>query len=240
MSDFVDGATTPNEEPQVPNTEKTPETVEELANWVGEGKKYKDVNELAKAYKNADQRIEELRLETQRLASEKAEVETKSRSVEEILEALKQPEPVQQAPVQTEKTPTVDIDSLLERKLLERDAATTKKQKVEATWAIMSDAFGDRTNAALAVKAYIGDDEGKKAVINSLAVSDPTGLLKLLGKDVEKKPVSFTDGKSKLSAQVDLSSELTWETAQQVRRSDPKLYYSHEFKQRMINEIPRK
>ena len=240
MSDFVEGATTPETKVEPGSTEtlqETTDTVEELANWVGEGKKYKDANELAKAYRNADQRLEVLKLETERLRIEKEEAVSKSRSVDEILAALRE-DKEQQTPESKPPAELPDFDKLFETKMTERESKAKQKELVDSTWKIMDDAFGDRAAASMVVKAYIGDDPVKKAAVNSLAISDPVGLLKLLGKDVEKKDVSFVDGKHKSNSQnIDIGSKLTWDVAHAHRKSDPKLYYSHAFRKRMLEEL---
>ena len=238
MSEFVDGATTPETPPVEPEVQ-TPVTEAELANWVGEDRKYKTVDDLAKAYANADKHIATLEADAKRLREENQEIATKSRSVEEILEALKREEVTPPVVPQSSSNPKpeVDIDSLLEQKLSEREIMLKKKEAVDTTWKIMDDAFGDRTNASLAVKQYVGDNPERKAVVNSLAISDPAGLLKLLGKDIERKPTSFVDGKKTSGGQVNLESKLTWEVAHNLRKTDPKLYYSHAFRKRMQEEL---
>jgi hypothetical protein len=242
MSDeFTTGATTPETTAEVV-TEQTPAVESDLAQWVGEGKKYATPDDLAKAYKNADQRIEELRLDTERLTSEKAELEAKSKGVEDVLAAIQNQttQTIEQSVpvVQTEVSP--DINVLVDQRLAEHQANADKQTKVSTTWSMMDEAFGSRAAASLAVQSYMGDDPAKKAIINNLAISDPAGLMKLIGKDVEKVATTFTSDHSSGGGEVNLEGTLTWETAQQVRKKDPKQYYSHAFKQRMINEIPRK
>jgi len=241
--EFVEGATTPEAELEKP-VEQTPVTEAELANWVGEDRKYKTVDDLAKAYGNADKHILELELETKRLRDENLEVTSKSRSVEEILEALKNENTPSEPHISSQPVPKqeeVDWDALLETKLSERDKATKQKEAVTSTWQIMDEAFGDRSAASVAVTQYINDDPGRKAVVNSLAISDPAGLLKLLGKDVMKKPVAFAESKGSSGGEhVNLEATLTWDVAHTIRKKDPKLYYSHAFRKRMQTELPTK
>jgi hypothetical protein len=237
MSDFTDEATTSEVTPPVVEEVQTPATESELDNWVGEGKKYTSADELAKAYKNADQRIEELRLENGRITSEKDEIAGKAKSVEDILSALKNEQEATYTPPQSTQTENVDLDSLLEQKLAQRDDMASKKAKVTSTWSIMDEAFGDHKSAALAVNSYIDGDPFKKQAIDAMALSDPEGLLRLLGKDVSKKAVTFATDPTGNAGPVNLEQQLTWEVAQAVRKSNPKLYHSHAFRARMVNEI---
>ena len=117
--------------------------------------------------------------------------------------------------------------------------AADKQVKVKATWSMLDEAFGDHDVASKAVTAYMGDDPVKKEIVNSMAVSDPAGLMKLLGKDVAQKVTTFTGThNSNQDNQVDLGNKLTWASAQQIRRDNPVLYYTHAFRQRMQTELP--
>ena len=246
MSDFMESATTETEAPATTEPEtQTPETPTGVAEWVGEGKKYATADDLANGYTNADQRLEELKLETQRLATERDEAIAKAKGVDDVLAAINA-QATTEAQVTT--TPTVPVESLSAeaiQALVDSSVATQrdtdkKQEKVQATWAMMDEAFGDRTVASLAVTAYIGDDPAKKAIVNSMALSDPAGLMKLLGKDVERKVATFTADRTAGSSEtIDLNQQLTWAAAKQVRKENPKLYYSHGFRQRMDAELPK-
>ena len=65
-----------------------------LTELVGEGKKYKDATELAKAYANADQFIETLKSEKHTLEEEYNGFKLKAKTVEDVLSRLDmKPEP---------------------------------------------------------------------------------------------------------------------------------------------------
>ena len=236
MSDFVEGATTPDG--TAATTASTAQddgsTDSALSKVVGEDQKFSDTEKLAVAYQHADQRIEELKLEVDKLNTEKA-------GVDEILTELRK-QPIQESPTTaTTQTPGVtqeDIQELVANQVQELQDNSTKAGKIKQTWDMLDEAFGDRGAASVAVNAYIGSDPSKKEIVNSMAVSDPAGLMKLIGKDPDKKATTFTnDTGGSGSGEPNLGSKLTWEAAQQVRRKDPKLYYSHAFRKRMQEEL---
>jgi hypothetical protein len=237
-------ATTETKTPATPEPEvQTPEVPAGVAEWVGEGKKYATTDELAKGYANADQRLEELKLEGERLTAELAEANTKAKGVDDVLAAINAQTitetPTTPAVVQTEGLSAEDIRTLVASGIATQRDTEKKSEKVDATWAMMDEAFGDRTTASVAVTAYIGDDPAKKAIVNSMALSDPAGLMKLLGKDVKQKVTTFTTDRTATTAEVvNLDQPLTWAAAKQVRKENPALYYTHAFRQRMQTELP--
>ena len=241
--EFMAGATTP---PEVtpPVEVQTPETITGVGEWVGEGKKYATTDELAKGYANADQRLEELKLESERLTTELAEATTKAKGVDDVLAAINAQAQVETppptVPVVQQGLSAEEIQSLVNSGIATQRGEEKQVEKVNATWSMMDDAFGDRARASLAVTAYIGDDPGKKAIVNSMALSDPAGLMKLLGKDVTQRVTTFTADRTTTAPEaVNLDQPLTWAAAKQVRRDNPKLYYSHGFRQRMDAELPK-
>jgi hypothetical protein len=243
MTDFMESATTETEAATTETEVQTPETPAGVAEWVGEGKKYATADELAKGYANADQRLEELKLDNQRIATERDEALAKSKGVDDVLAAINA-----QTVAETPTTPTTvtepmsaeALQTLVNSSVATQRDEEKRQERVTSTWSMMDEAFGDRVTASLAVTAYIGDDPGKKAIVNSMALSDPTGLMKLLGKDVERKTTTFTrDRTAATPEQLDLNQPLTWAVAKQVRKDNPTLYYTHGFRQRMDAELPK-
>ena len=77
-----------SQEPTFLPTEPVATTGNPIEELVGEGKKYRSVEDLAKAYKNADQFIETLKTEKRTLEEQYHDAIAKNRSIEEIIEAL--------------------------------------------------------------------------------------------------------------------------------------------------------
>ena len=237
MSEFVEGATTPEKnQGQTATTESTEEGTgsndSALGKVVGEGQKFSDTEKLAEAYQHADQRIEELKLEVGKLNTEKA-------GVDDILAELrKQATTPVTASTETPGVTQEDIQKLVATQVQELQDSSVKSDKIKQTWGMLDESFGDRGAASAAVSAYIADDPAKKDLVNTMAVTDPAGLMKLIGKDPDKKTTTFTNNTGgTTNGELDLESKLTWEAAQLVRKKDPRLYYSHAFRKRMQEEL---
>ena len=236
MSGFSDGVTAPANGSQEPQTENY------LADMVGEGKKYTTIDEaaqaLAKKAVNADQFIETLKTEKQELETQYQELQTRNRSIDEIVNALKQPEP--QAPAQQGQAPDIpDIDGLVDQKLKAYQEAESNAAKIRSTWDKLgsADVFGDIDKAKVAVAQYIGNDPVKKQLVDQMALADPEGLIVLLNK---KQPVvTFSDNGSQRSTETtsDFQGKLTWDEADKIRKENPTLYYSQAFRKKMREEL---
>jgi cysteinyl-tRNA synthetase len=96
-----------------PTTQGNGEIVSAL---VGEGQKYKTVDELAKAYLHADTFIQQLKEENQKYREQVAS----AKSIDDVLERLQQSQQQEQVtPAQVEQP---DISALVEQTLAQREA----------------------------------------------------------------------------------------------------------------------
>lgn len=244
MSEFTDGVTAPEEQPQENAEQST--TEDYLAEFVGEGKKYQSVEEAAKALAkkavNADTFIETLKTEKQELETKYNELSTKNRSIDEIIQAIKTPESnlEQQTPVQQEPEMSVDaIIAELEKRNQEKSEAEKRTERVRTTWERLGteDVFGDMEKAKAAVATYIGDDTSKKALVDQLALVDPDGLITLLKQN--KQVVTFTEEHNARSSEntTPVTGKLTWDIVNKIRKDNPELYNSKAFKNRMHHEL---
>lgn len=236
MSDFTDGVTTPV-------TTQEPQTEDYLAQMVGEGKKYTSVEEaaraLAKKAVNADSFIETLKTEKQQLESQYNELQTRNKSIDEIVQALRKPEPQTQTPA-PEGTMSVDeIIAELEKRNDQKSAAQKRAEAISATWTALSseEVFGDTEKAKVAVATYINGDVNRKALVDQMALADPKGLITLLKQN--KEVVTFSENTSGKVTELGASptGKLTWDIAKKIRKDDPKLYHSKAFQNRMHTEL---
>jgi hypothetical protein len=127
-----------------------PVSVEDL---VGEGKKYSSVEELAKAYYNADSHIQKIENENKELRV-KAEAKIQA---EELLKGLSQ-----QEPVQPEQTPSdnhshegtgEDVQAMVERMLNERESSAKAATNTRLVEEALSAAFGSKAREVFETKA---------------------------------------------------------------------------------------
>lgn len=236
MSGFADGVT-------APVVESVPQTEDYLSGLVGEGKQYGTIEEaaqgLAKKAVNADAFIETLKSEKHAVESQYTELQTRNRSIDEIVDALKTPvEPVEQPAVAAQQEPPKDLDAEIRRVVAESEAELKRTQAISNTWDNLANSFGGLDAAQAAVAKYINGDERKKSVIDSLALADPAALVNILKPTAEG--VTFSENQSgdiNTGSQPVGSKALTWDDVWETKESNPKLYNSKAFKLRMHNEL---
>jgi len=171
-----------------------------VAELVGEGKKYATVEELAKAKIHADNHI-------QTLIQEKRELEAKtetSSTVDAILAKLDNPQdPVVAEPARTEQE-AVDIAALVEQKLTEKLTAKDKEAVATANknmfWSKLTDALGSKEEAKSAVKAYVGSNASRSAMLEQIGYTLPEDALNLVLAST-KQPTQFSEGSTIVSPQ---------------------------------------
>jgi len=240
MSEFTDGVTAP-----AVTQEQVDQTEDYLAQWVGEGKKYQNVEEAAKALAkkaaNADTFIETLKAEKYELESKYNEIQTRNRSIDEIIQAIKQPEPPKpkEEPVNTQNLSVDEVIAEFEKRSQQKQQAEAQQTRIKSTWEKLSsqEVFGDIEKAKVAVATYIGNDPHRKSLVDQMAVADPEGLVTLLKQN--KAVVTFSEDYSTQSSDPNVTPQgtLTWEIAKQIRKDNPKLYHSKAFQNRMHTEL---
>ena len=240
MSDFTDGVTAPEEQ-----VSDSVETQDYLAEMVGEGKKYTSVEEAAKALAkkavNADNFIETLKTEKRQLEEQYNELQTRNKSIDEIVQALRKPEPTKE-PEPSNGEPQMSVDQIiaeLEKRNEEKSAAQKRAEAIQSTWQALSseEVFGDMEKAKVAVATYINGDANRKALVDQMALADPKGLITLLKQN--KEVVTFSENSSGKVVEPGSSptGKLTWDIAKKIRKEDPKLYHSKAFQNRMHTEL---
>lgn len=169
---------TPSSPEQQNPTPTTPAVPPELADWVGEGKKYKSVEEVYKAFPNAQTHISTLE---QRVQEMEAELQ-KRKTAEELLNEIKttattteQQKPTSQGVEVNERV----LSELVERKLNER---VTRQKQDENTGKVVdafTQAFGDKKEESY---AQIAKENGLTIEeMNGLAAKSPDLVIKLAG-----------------------------------------------------------
>lgn len=228
---------------ETPDEETPPTDVKEyLSELVGEGKKYKTEEDLAKAYSNADNFIETLK-------SEKRELEAKmekSKTIEDVLKAINTPESTPEPGISPEPTPIEpaavpepaseeDISDKIERVLAHKEKIKTELDNVDSAWADLDKAYGGRAKAKIAVREFINGDENVKKALDLLGKTNPTKLVEIVTA-TKKSSVSFIDNNENSQSLnegvlIGDSNTITWDQVKQIKEKDPKLYNSKAFKQ---------
>lgn len=164
------------------------ETKNYLEDLVGEGKKYKDAEALAKAVLHKDRHISTIEGENKTFRDE-LKVRT---TLEEFLDKMKTQEPQQtnrETPPDEKRQDSanqLDIEELLEKKLTERDSRTAAQRNLQDVQKVLEQTYGSSWKTELRRKATelsVGED-----FLNDLASTKPQAFLKLIEVDKTSEP----------------------------------------------------
>lgn len=168
---------------QAPVTPETPPATPaippEVAEFVGEGKKYRSTEDALKSIPHAQTHISKLE---QELAQHKEEL-AKARAMEELLKEFKQGQHVEtpQAPQVPAATPSdpVDIDKKVEEILSRKQAQAVAQQNVSKVLGAFQQQFGEQAKERY---TKLAEEVGLPvSQLNALASSSPEAVLKLAG-----------------------------------------------------------
>lgn len=222
----ADKASTENAAAQAVITNTATQTQSDMvAALVGEGKKYKTVDDLAKAYINADTFIETLKAENRELKEKTVAAKT----VDDVLERL------QQQQTKTSSDPSApsasDIAKLVEQTVTGLETQKVKVGNLKVADTKMKELFGEK--AAEVFNAAASTPELRKVYMD-LAAVDPDKFVTLF---TEKKAatvkvdaggsVNVTAHNSAPASRVNVVG--TKDYYDNIRRTNPSLYYSQDF-----------
>lgn len=224
--------------------EPTTETTSVVDMLVGEGKKFKTVEDALRGKMEADNYIEQLKLETEKLKEELAK-QNHAAELLKKLEAGKQDsegEPNPAAPNtnvpdvknQTEET---DIKALVESVLNERDTRTKAEKNIAAVNEALLSVYGDGEKAKKAIKDKASELGVSTEFLESTAASSAMAFLTLIG--VNKKEggsVRYEGSAVKTDAFQSRSNARDWVYYQELRKSNPAMYRKSEVQNQMIQD----
>lgn len=194
---------------------------------VGEGKKFKDLNALAKAKIESDKFIDHLKTEYDNLRSDFVALTTRL-EVERATNDTR--EPVQPAtpkvPTEVEIASTVEkiVKGLADKKVIDENRATASNK--------MKEVYGDNAVAHLHQKATeLGMSVNALADVASRSLP---AFYTLVGISTSN-PVNTGNGfQSTITVPPNpTKTGMSWEDYQKVRREDPNRYYSVPFQQEL-------
>jgi len=204
-----------------------------LSNLVGEGKKYKDADDLAKAYHHANLHIDELKSDLEEFKGGKEllnEVldEIRNSNPEESTEVSAPPKAPAEAQIQTE-----DVAKLVSDEFSRKEQETQAKNNVQLSFEKLTEVYGSQSNAKAAVAKTIGNDEHIKNTIDSLSLTSPNTMVKFITgvTPAESLAEGNTPGVDAAASSPIGVGGLTWAQCREIRKADPKRYNSPEFRQ---------
>lgn len=208
------------------NTE--PKSYKELL--VGEGKKFKDEESLAKGKYESDayvkvleKRIDDLRDDYLKMRDE-SQARAKLEDLIDQLESKSTTEPTQQTSVQREQ-PTkqpIDIDALVDRKITEKEQARQSQANLNVVKGKIKERFGDNADA---VHERIEASGLSETELLDIARRSPKAALNMLGLDETNQNNSFqAPPQSSRTFKPVTDKKRTWAYYQEMKKSNPKLY----------------
>lgn len=216
------------------NNEVTPTVVDQL---VGEGKKYQSVDELAKAYMNADEFLETLKAENRELKEKATKVATIDEVMERINSQSKPADVVADQPAQSQGLTKEELQALVEATVTGMETSKTRTENLKKANTLLKEAFGEKAEEAFKEVAKTPELE---KVYQQLAEVDPQEFIKrfvAVPKNTAAQPdtggtaVLHTPGGNRIQV------EGTKEFYDNIRRTNASLYYSQDFQLQMDKAV---
>lgn len=206
---------------------------EEQVNYVSKlvetrGEQWSDPEVIAKGKLEADQHIENLERQLAEMREDldaRSKLEDIAKALEDKAGASSSPQPqasIETAEAKPDTTSEADIESLVEKTLLSREAATKAQANVAAVDKAMQDKYGDKASEVAQAKAKeLGMTLER---LGEIAAESPQAFLAMVG---ESAPKSFEAPRSSVNTAGMASNveERNFSYYQKMRRENPKLYY---------------
>ena len=204
-----------------------------VAALVGEGKKYKTVDDLAKAYISADEFIEKLKLENHELR----EKTTAAKTIDDVLERLNQRQNIENADQQPSVT---DLTKLVEQAVTGLETKKQRESNLLKADKLMKEMYGEKAGDKFAELASTPE---LKTAYMQLASVDPDKFVSLFSGG--KPPSTGVETSSGVNTTISYTStngvrvnqEGTKEYFDNIRRTNPTMYYSQDFQLKMDKTV---
>lgn len=232
-----DNLMTPNNDPVHSQHSLAPDpNVNYLNELVGEGKKFKSSEDLAKGKYEADQYVKTLerQLDEMRVDYSKLRDDYNSRAkLEELIDQIESRQQQQQLPSNpppavVPQQPSIDpkqIESLVSSKIMEHESSKAQQQNFNFVRSKLEERFGRNYQETL--KQQVNELGLTEDFVNDLAKKHPQVLLKTLGLDQPAKQQNFqAPPRNERSDHFQPTTQKrTWSYYQQLKKADPKIYY---------------
>lgn len=212
---------------------------------VGEGKKFKDVESLAKGKLEADRHIGEITKTLDELRAELAKQDYAKSLLEQMSKGseagAEQPSPVSTSPSNTENTTqsASDIESLVEKVITEKERNRTVSQNIATVGEEMQKQFGDKAGQILKTKSTeLGMSLDR---LKEIAAESPTAFFQLIGVSAQKKATTMTAPQSTIRSENfnPNSQDRDFEYYQKMRKENRSMYYSPKVQNMMLQDRER-
>ncbi len=233
------------------NTEKTPSNVNTdldrpISELVGEGKRYKTVEDLAKAKLEADSFIARLEDEMEELREDLKKRPT-AEDIAAHIEAARKTGSIKSGVTEREPTPAQpslkpeDVESLVEKAVNKREETSKVKANLQEAHNALVEQYGSTEKAKEALVAKAAELGFAPEKLTDLAASSPKALKDLMGIGGTKKDAS-SPTKKPGSVNVEAliknadSSVRDYNYYQKIRRENPTVYHSKEIQKQLYKD----
>ena len=189
---------------------------------VGEGQKYKTVDDLAKAYLHADTFIQQLKEENQKYREQVAA----AKSIDDVLERM---EHSRQQERHTPAPGEPDISAIVEQTLVAREAKKTQEANLLEADRLMKERHGERATELFKAKASTPE---LKKLYMELAARSPQDFVALFGEAQPPTAGAMQSGSTVNAVNIPSTSanraniEGTKEWFTRMRKEEPQKFYS--------------
>lgn len=245
MSDIFSSATTDSTTTDTQQTQTKESFVDHL---VGDGKKFKDIEALAKGKLEADRHIGEITKTLDELRAELAKQDYAKNLLEQMSKGsetgAEQPPPVTTSSSNTENTTqsASDFEALVEKVITAKEKSKTASQNISVVGEEMQKQYGDKTADVLKAKSLELNMSLDR--LKEIAAESPTAFFQLIG---VKKMGEKTSTSTGVTTQSTIRSEnfnsysqdRTFEYYQKMRKENRSLYYSPKIQNSMLQDRER-
>lgn len=245
MSDIFSSATTEGTTNETQQTQTKESFVDHL---VGDGKKFKDIEALAKGKLEADRHIGEITKTLDELRAELAKQDYAKNLLEQMSKGsetgAEQPPPVTTSSSNTENTTqsASDFEALVEKVITAKEKSKTASQNISVVGEEMQKQYGDKTADVLKAKSLELNMSLDR--LKEIAAESPTAFFQLIG---VKKMGEKTSTSTGVTTQSTIRSEnfnsysqdRTFEYYQKLRKENRSLYYSPKIQNTMLQDRER-
>lgn len=219
----------PNKDPQLPQIDESKDYYEE---YVGEGKKFKDAKELAKAKATSDAFIEQLKAEQAALRQEYfalREDYNARPALQELIDQLKTPHTSSDNTTANDDVPPAlkpeEIEALVARKLQEAELTKKQQENEKTVQAKLKERYGEDYNKYL--QNQISNLGLTEEFADNLARNHPQVFIKTFGLDASAKDTFNAPPRGSLQSSFNTPSVKRDWNYYEAMRKDPKRYQEY-------------
>jgi hypothetical protein len=233
----------------VDNTPQIDESKDYFQELVGDGRKFKTPQDLAKAKLNSDHYIKTLEMQKDELRNDYLKLRQDYEARAKLEELIDQLGKKTQLPPTSDYTPPANVDkpgidsakieSLVSSKIQEHEASKKQTENFQTVKEKLKERYG--ANYASSLKEQIEDLGITEEFANNLARSNPAVFFRTFGLDAPSQQQNFqTPPRStRISDNFNTkgTQQRTWQYYQDLKAKNPKLYYDPKIAVQMEKDI---